>query len=612
MKPMAAALILPVAAILLGSSAGQHAAGNVSVRIDSPMQPPRWAELQRKLLDENLHACRAFFKKYFDERGYLKCVVRWGANDGPDDAPENFNRWPELHALGADDEILAMYLKGWEGHLKQYTEAKTTDVPIARQGMYHKEFIVQFDWMHNGEGLQLFNRMGLSVPTDRKYLERARRFAGFYMDQDRDAPNYDPRLKLIKSMMNGSKGPMLRKATALDWAGDPIDLTGFTALHGERNYQEFLAHYAEYTDVVGDHFLNLVATTLPLNAYLATGEEKYRTWILEYVDAWLGRLKQNNGIIPSKVGLDGKVGGPDGKWWGNVYGWGFSPVNPVNGRREDRNRIARALVGFNNALWVSGDRKYVDAWRGMMDEVNRNGRMVQGKMQYPTMHGEQGWYGWKDEPWNVGALELWYWSMKAGDLARVRRDGWVSYLQGKNPGYPEAALQRDLESIRKKGAGIRKDTSTPDKRLSDNTLHLNPAASAALVQLMVGGLPPGVDGGLLNARLRYFDADRRRAGIPQDVAALVSEMTDTKTVVTLVNLSKTHPRTVVLQGGAYGEHQLESVTAGGKTARVQAPLLTIRVDPGCGQRLVLQMRRYANRPTVLHPWHRQQSSERGQ
>src|SRR5207247_3621734 len=70
---------------------------------------------------------------------YLQCFVRWGANDGPDDAFENFNRWPELHALGASDEILQMYLKGWEGMLKQYTEAKTVEVPIAREGMYYKE-----------------------------------------------------------------------------------------------------------------------------------------------------------------------------------------------------------------------------------------------------------------------------------------------------------------------------------------------------------------------------------------------------------------------------------------------------------------------------------------
>jgi hypothetical protein len=578
--------------------------GNISFRIDSPMPPPLWAILQRQLLDDNLSACREFYKKYIDDRGYLLCVVRWGANDGPDDAPENFNRWPELHALGADDEILQMYLKGWEGHLKQYTEAKTTDVPVARQGMYHKEFIVQFDWMHNGEGLQLFNRMGLSLPKDAKYLERACRFAGFYMDEDPEAPNYDPKLKIIKSMMNGSKGPMLRKATALDWAGDPFDFKGFTLLHGENDYKQCLAHYEEYTDVVGDHFLNLVATTQPLNAYLATGNEKYRRWILEYLDAWLERMKQNKGIIPSKIGLDGKVGGSDGKWWGNVYGWGFSPVNATNGKRENRNRIPRALVGFNNALWASGSQQYVDAWRNMMDAVNANGRMVKGKMQYPSMHGEDGWYGWADKPWNVGALHIWYWSMKAADLDRLGPQPWVDWLQGKNPGYPEAVLERDLASIKKKVVAIRKDQSTADKRLSDNMLHLNPAASAALVELMLGGLPPAVDGGLLNARLRYFDPQRHRAGVPEDVAALVSELSDTHTVVTLINLSKTQTRTLIVQGGAYGEHQLESVTVGDKNTKVQAPILTIQLDPGCGQRLVLHMKRYAHRPTVLHPWHR--------
>src|ERR1041385_2560513 len=152
---------------LLSSISRPAFAAEIAIRIDTPMAPPKWALLERQLLAENVPACREFFKRYFDEKGYLQCFVRWGANDGPDDAPENFNRWPELHALGADDEILRMYLKGWEGHLRQYTEAKTTDVPIARQGMYHKEFIAQFDWMHNGEGLQLFNRMGLSVPTER-------------------------------------------------------------------------------------------------------------------------------------------------------------------------------------------------------------------------------------------------------------------------------------------------------------------------------------------------------------------------------------------------------------------------------------------------------------
>src|SRR6476646_4675788 len=575
-----------------------------SIRIDSRMAAPRWAMLERQLLAENVPACREFFQKYFDDRGYLLCVVRWGANDGPDDAFENFNRWPELHALGASDEIRQMFLKGHEGLLKQYTEARTTVVPIARDGMYHKEFIVQSDWMHHGEGLQLFNRMGLSVPDDPKYQERARRFAGFYMGEDPEAPNYDPVHKIIRSMENGSRGPMLRKATPIDWVGDPFDVKGFNALHGESTFEQFLAHYKEYTDVVGDHFLNLVATTLPMDAYLIANEPKYKKWIVDYMDAWLDRMKRNNGIIPSFVDLDGRIGGAEGQWWKNAYGWGFSPVNPVTGRREDRNRIPRALVGFNNALLATGDREYIDAWRTMIDAVNSHARDNAGRKEYPTMYGADGWYGWHDAPWNVGALEVWYWSQQAGDRQRVGRNDWIQYLEGQNPSYPEQALERDLRAMQQRVRTIRNDTTPPDRCLADNMLDYNPAATESLVQLMWGALLPGREGGLLNARLRYFDPDRKRAGVPADVAALVSELSDTRTVVTLVNLNPSQPRTLIVQGGGYGEHQLVSVTAGGKTTPIDAPLLTVQLGPGCGQQLVLEMKRYVNTPTVRTPWNR--------
>ena len=43
----------------------------------------------------------------------------------------------------------------------------------------------------------------------------------------------------------------------------------------------------------------------------------------------------------------------------------------------------------------------------------------------------------------------------------------------------------------------------------------------ALTKLMLGGLPTGRVGGLLHCRLRYFDPARHRAGIPEDVAALL-------------------------------------------------------------------------------------------
>jgi len=59
-----------------------------------------------------------------------------------------------------------MYKLAWEGHLRQYTAAKTLHVPFARDGMYYKEFPVMFDWLHNGEGLTVFNLQGLSDPSD--------------------------------------------------------------------------------------------------------------------------------------------------------------------------------------------------------------------------------------------------------------------------------------------------------------------------------------------------------------------------------------------------------------------------------------------------------------
>src|SRR5215212_8845598 len=168
-------------------------AGGVTVHVKAPMSPPAWALLERELLRTNAAACREFYAKYFDERGYLRCVERWGGDDGPDDAIENCTDWPILHALGGHDDVLRMVKKAWEGHLRQYTLAKTTRVPFARDGMYYKEFPVMMDWLHNGEGLAVFNLQGLSDPYDRRFGERVRRFAGFYLNEDPDAPNYDPK-----------------------------------------------------------------------------------------------------------------------------------------------------------------------------------------------------------------------------------------------------------------------------------------------------------------------------------------------------------------------------------------------------------------------------------
>ena len=165
--------------------------------------------------------------------------MRYGGDDGPDDAIENVNDWPHVYALGGDDVLKPMYEKAYEGHVQQYSAARTTDVPIAKEGMYFKEFPSHVGLAAQWRRLDGLQPDAVGRPLQCRYRDRVRRFSGFYMDEDPGAPNYDPKLKLIKSLMNGSRGPMLRKATPLDWTGDPIDVKDrFPSLgHGEGDYE---------------------------------------------------------------------------------------------------------------------------------------------------------------------------------------------------------------------------------------------------------------------------------------------------------------------------------------------------------------------------------------
>src|SRR5262245_16932920 len=109
--------------------------------IDSPMPPPEWAYAERALLKEIGSAAAEFAAKYIDSRGHFRGVERWGGNDGPDDVMETFHNWPLAHALGADDGLLRLHERIWEGHLDQFQRAKAPSAEMARAGMYWREFV---------------------------------------------------------------------------------------------------------------------------------------------------------------------------------------------------------------------------------------------------------------------------------------------------------------------------------------------------------------------------------------------------------------------------------------------------------------------------------------
>ena len=627
----------------------------IVIDVTTPRAAPGWALLERQLLEAQSRACERFYRRYFDERGYLLCVPRWSGDDGPDDALENVLNWTVLHALGGDDRVLGLYKQALEGHFRQYTEARTTEVELGREGMYYQEFHACFDWFHHGEAWSVIFLQGLSDPYDERLIHRMRRWTSWYMGDEPHVPNYDKRHKVIRSFFSGSRGPLLRKATALDWAGDPIEVAGrFDAGHGETSFQEMLDHFRDYTDVVGDNHVNLGATTLGLVSYALTGEEQYRDWVLEYLDAWVERTRQNGGLIPSSVGLDGTIEGGYG-WYGGVYGWGFSVMQiPWRGQLAHRAYHTRTPFSFANALLLTGDREYVALWRRVIDAVNANAKQENGQTLYPHMYGRldrleklrrgetlddlpsdgpTGWYEFRPQKFAPSADALWYWTLDRSTLELAgETPRWVRYLDGQDPSYPEAALRAELDLLRSKIEGMRADHRSPDTTMSDDMNDLNPATSGALIQLMLGGMPTGRDVHVLHAQVRYFDPARRRAGLPEQVGALVERMTEDEVTLQLVNLDPLDAKVVVVQGGAYGEHQIvrvrsEAVAEDGASGermllgralgrRPSGPApatppaetavdhrhFTVRLAPGAGTRLTLTMRRYANRPTFALPW----------
>lgn len=612
-------------AVLLSAPWLAVAADAPAIVIATPMKAPVWALLEREVLKYNSLACERFAQKYVDDRGYLLHTPRWGTLDGPDDAIETFYNWTLLHALGGSDSVLAIYRKALEGHLRQYSELRTKLTTLASNGAYYKEFITRSDWFHTGEGMRGFVFLGFSDPTNVAFRDRMKRFAGLYMNEDPEAPNYDPEKKIIRSIWNGSKGPMLDRATIYDWVGDPVE-GSFHLLHNparktrlldmKQNYKKMLSHCTEYLDSAGDNFLNMAATNLAVGAFGLTQEKKYKDWTLEYIGAWKDRAEACGGNIPSNIGLNGKPGGEhNGQWWKGTYGWNFTIFDGELGQTAHRNYLtAGSWPGFANALLISGDQRFVDVLRRQIDNIYAQKKVEGGKTLLPQMYGdprgyvENGppqWYHFTENLFTDRLTEIYMWSMNRKDLPRIAAEPWVAWLEGKDPEFPERSLQADLASIRKAMEKVEKDPTTPDTRLADYLLEFSPAATNSLTNLTLGAYLPGGRIWTLHSRFRYFDPERRRAGLPEDVGALVEKLNAGDATLSLVNLNPVESRTLVVQAGAYGEHQFDSVAIeAGSATNVGEPVLTVLLKPGAGARLKFTMKRYVNAPTLAFPWDR--------
>jgi len=613
-------------------------------------EPPDWAVLERSLLDLQSHAIEAVLDRYVLDDGR----VHWPADGGGyDDAFEGFSSWPLVYLLGGDEAALNASIRCWE----RVTEQFDRDGPGTSSVDGVDEYPASFDWMHKGEGHQLFYNICLAVPANERFRERATRFADYYLPGN--VRNYDSDSRQLRGPFTGSEGPSL-----------PLD--------GPWEYAEWMdGYHLPFTDVDGvetvedlkdpdnarrmgerlrerwrgDTAVNLAATSLVTTAYLLTGEDRYREWVLEYVDAWEERTERNGGIVPDNMGPSGEIGETvDGKWYGGYYGWTW----PHGWMFIGESMIAAA----ENAVLLDGDDGHLDMARSTMDALESAAVERHDTLYVPYKYGDDGHFDFvplepeytlRDEDGLVlyrdGWFEfkpmaakypvhVWQQSQREEDRRRCRRladrardarstilpgspkdlagndAAWEAYLAGEFPEYPERILDHGHEQAYERLERIRRDDPEFVPETDEYLNRRSPVDVEGLVQCTLGGPMTLYNGGLLQGRIRHFDPDRERPGLPPGVAALVTDLSAETTELDLVNLGG-RPRTVTVQAGVFGEHEFGTASYTATTDRVERRVvevddssLSVTLPAGTGTSLDLETRRFVNEPSLAPPWDR--------
>ena len=168
------------------------------------------------------------------------------------------------------------------------------------------------------------------------------------------------------------------------------------------------------------------------------------------------------------------------------------------------------------------------------------------------------------------------WAAVTSRGPRVPDDrAWTRWLAGDLPDYPEQILQANYQEVARRLEKVMADEQDLTKMDVHHWQQVNPVLTEALVHLTTGGPQTVYWGGLAAGRLRYWDADRRRSGLPQDVAALVRSLSADGARVSLVNLSVRDTHEVIIGAGNVGIS--DSGTDGGTTllpASAQKPVLS--------------------------------------
>ena len=105
--------------------------------------------------------------------------------------------------------------------------------------------------------------------------------------------------------------------------------------------------------------------------------------------------------------------------------------------------------------------------------------------------------------------------------------------------------------------------------------------------------------------------------MPLDVAALIKKLESNRTVLELVNTSAFDTRRLIIQAGAYGEHEVTEVRflehskdtegtiiSNEKVVQVNKKFFAVELPPATTIELEIGVKRFVNSPSFAFPWHK--------
>ena len=588
---------------------------------------PDWALRERQLIDVMNEAAPVYQGRYTRQDGTFIWRDEWPGMDGSDDGYESYHNWPLFYALGGSADIHERSRFLWDAITRQFTA----------YGQIYNEFDAYYDWMHHGESSIYLYYFGLADPDRAIDRARALRFANLYAGEA--AINWNPHLRMMRSPINGSKGPRYENSWD-DWVThrwvlseypvpfDDLDVpTEMKPWRGEvlpcANWEDDDV-YAKILEALNtrqmrsDVPLNLTATSLVAHAFMYTGDDVYRTWVLDYLGAWADRIQENGGLCPDNVGPNGIIGETlGGKWWGGYYGWRWP---------HGLHTIIEPLtIAAMNAVLLTGDMGYLDIPRSQIDYLVNLGRMEEDQLLVPYRHTDEGWTSFRPlAPEHL--THIWYMSQTERDRRAIEQfpqvqttwldvvpgsgkgdnlhfGPWYCYLDGRRPDYPRLILESQYAEVLRRLDNMRNDYGDPQEWDVHHWQDINPVRTEGLIQLTCGGPQVIYHGGLLHVRVRYYDADTKRPGLPPDVAALVTALDADSVSLQLCNGSPLHERRVIVQAGAFGEHQFSSLVAGPDRLpeAIDGTHFEVLLPPGRSITITARMQRYVNKPSYARP-----------